>query len=104
MAGGDNDFALIASHQDQVVAVPPDARVFAHAPDGTCPVGGLIVGERAWTIQLHPEFVPDLADHLLAGRIELIGVEKVAAARASLARPLNRPTVAAWIARTFAQR
>ena len=102
MADGDHEVALIASHQDQVVAVPPDARVFAHARDGTCPVGGLIVGERAWTIQLHPEFVPDLADHLLAGRVELIGADKVAAARASLGRPLSRPTVAAWIARTFA--
>ena len=102
MSGTDDDVTLIASHQDQVVAVPPDARVFARATDGSCPVGGMIVGERAWTIQLHPEFVPDLADHLLAGRVDLIGADKVTAARASLGRPLSRPMVAAWIARSFA--
>ncbi len=99
--------ALIASHQDQVVEPPPGARVFARAEDGSCPVGGMVVGERAWTIQLHPEFLPDLADHLLAGRIDLIGAEKVARARATLtpaalgARPLSRPTVASWIATTL---
>src|SRR4051812_25880314 len=43
--------AIIASHQDQVVAVPPDARVIASAATGYCPVAGLAVGERAWTLQ-----------------------------------------------------
>lgn len=93
--------SLIASHQDQVVGVPDAAAVFASAADGSCPVGGMTVGDRAWTIQLHPEFVPDLADHLLAGRIDLIGEAKVAAARATLDRRLSRPTVARWIGRFF---
>ena len=93
--------ALIASHQDQVVDVPPDARVIATATNGYCPVAGLAVGERAWTLQGHPEFVPDLADHLLAGRVELIGAERVAVARASLTQPLDRATVARWIANFF---
>jgi GMP synthase-like glutamine amidotransferase len=93
--------AIIASHQDQVVDVPPDARVIATAANGYCPVAGLAVGERAWTLQGHPEFVPELADHLLAGRIELIGAERVATARASLTQPLDRRTVARWIANFF---
>jgi GMP synthase-like glutamine amidotransferase len=101
MTPGADGIALIASHQDQVVRVPDDATVFAHAPDGSCPVGGLLVGERAWTIQLHPEFVPDLADHLLAGRVELIGADKVAAARASLDRPRTSDVVADWIGEFF---
>jgi GMP synthase-like glutamine amidotransferase len=101
MAPGDERIALIASHQDQVVELPRDATCFATAPDETCPIGGMIVGERAWTLQLHPEFVPDLADHLLAGRVELIGADKVARARATLHQPLSRPTVAAWISRFF---
>ena len=91
----------IASHQDQVVDVPPDARVIASATSGYCPVAGLAVGERAWTLQGHPEFVPALADHLLAGRVELIGAEPVARARASLTQPLDRVTVARWIANFF---
>ncbi len=92
--------ALLASHQDQVVSVPPDARVIASAP--YCPIAGLAVGTRAWTVQAHPEFVPALADHLLAGRVELIGAARVAAARASLSSPIDSRVVGAWIARFFA--
>jgi GMP synthase-like glutamine amidotransferase len=95
-------FALLASHQDQVVDVPPDARVLATSVDGSCPVAGLAVGDRAWTLQGHPEFVPELADHLLAGRVELIGEERVTAARATLRQPLDRLIVARWIANFFA--
>jgi GMP synthase-like glutamine amidotransferase len=93
-------FALIASHQDQVVAVPDDARVIATSD--FCPVAGLAVGDRVWTIQPHPEFVPSLADHLLAGRVELIGAERVAKARASLQQPIDRATIAEWIRATIA--
>jgi hypothetical protein len=46
--------------------------------------------------------VPSLADHLLAGRVELIGRERVARARASLTQPLDRTVVGEWIARFFA--
>ena len=91
--------ALIASHQDQVVDVPSEARVIARSEH--CPVAGLAVGERMWTLQGHPEFVPELADHLLAGRVELIGAERVAVARASLVQPLDRLMVARWIANFF---
>ena len=91
--------ALVASHEDQVVAVPDGAELLART-DG-CPVAGLLVGERAWTLQPHPEFVPKLADDLLAQRVELIGPAKVAAARASLTRPLDREVVSSWIGRFF---
>ena len=94
-----SSFALLASHQDQVSDVPADAIVIASAP--YCPVAGLAVGERAWTIQGHPEFVPPLADHLLAGRVELIGAERVAQARATIDQPLDRLTIGRWIANFF---
>ena len=91
--------SLIASHQDQVVDVPSAARVIARSD--YCPVAGLAVGERMWTLQGHPEFVPAMADHLLAGRVELIGVERVQTARSSLSTPTDREVVARWIAATF---
>jgi GMP synthase (glutamine-hydrolysing) len=91
--------ALIASHQDQVVEVPSGARVIARSAG--CAVAGLAVGERVWTLQGHPEFLPELADHLYAGRAELMGAERTAAARASLDRPTDRAVVAQWIAATF---
>jgi GMP synthase-like glutamine amidotransferase len=92
--------ALIASHEDQVTAVPAGAALLARSVTGDCAVAGLTVGDRAWTLQGHPEFVPALADHLLERRVELIGAERVAAARATLAQPLDRLDVARWIART----
>ncbi len=101
MSDDHTNVALIASHQDQVQSLPGDATLLFRAPDGSCPIAGMLVGERAWTIQLHPEFVPDLADHLLAGRVELIGADKVAAARATLSQPLARRRVADWIGRFF---
>lgn len=47
---------LAASHQDQVIDVPADATVWADSD--YCPNGGMFVGERAWTLQVHPEFSP----------------------------------------------
>jgi GMP synthase-like glutamine amidotransferase len=93
---------LIASHQDQVMTLPDGAELLARAVNGECALAGFTVGTRAWTLQAHPEFVVPLADHLLARRVELIGADKVAAARASLATPLDRLIVGAWIARFFA--
>jgi GMP synthase-like glutamine amidotransferase len=91
--------ALIASHEDQVVGVPPGARVIARSE--YCPVAGLAVGPRIWSLQAHPEFVPTLADHLLARRVDLIGAARVECARASLTQPTDREVVARWIAATF---
>jgi GMP synthase (glutamine-hydrolysing) len=89
--------ALLASHEDQVTAVPAGAELLTRA--GGCPVAGLVIGERAWTLQPHPEFAPPLAAHLLDQRVDLIGAARVAAARTTLDRPLDREVVAHWITR-----
>ena len=91
--------ALIASHEDQVVDVPPEASVIARSND--CPVAGLAVGDRIWTVQGHPEFVPELADYLLSLRVDLIGAERVRTARATLSEGTDQEAVARWIAATF---
>jgi GMP synthase-like glutamine amidotransferase len=101
MVGDHSNVRLIASHQDQVMSLPGEATLLFRAADGSCPIAGMAIGDRAWTIQLHPEFVPELADHLLAGRVALIGSEKVAAARATLTQPLSQRRVAEWIGRFF---
>ena len=88
---------LIASHEDQVTGVPTGAELLATAD--TCPVAGLVVGERAWSVQGHPEFTPELAAALLDLRVGRSGAEKVAAARTSLTGPDDRAAVGAWIAR-----
>ena len=92
--------ALISSHQDQVTELPASAELLFKSE--YCPNGGFAIGERAWTLQVHPEFTPELADQLLAGRVELIGADRVAQARASLSRSLDRHLVAGWIKTFFA--
>jgi GMP synthase-like glutamine amidotransferase len=93
---------LIASHEDQVATLPEGAELLARGLTGESAIAGFTVGERAWTLQAHPEFVAPLADHLLSRRVELIGAEKVTTARASLTAPLDREIVGCWIAHFFA--
>ena len=93
------DIILAASHQDQVMQLPNEARLMARAP--YCPVGGMLIGERAWTLQVHPEFSPALADSLLATRLALFGEEAVNAARVTLKEPLQQNRIAGWMSRFF---
>jgi GMP synthase-like glutamine amidotransferase len=96
-----NQIVLAASHQDQVQSLPNGARLFATAD--YCPVGGMLIGERAWTLQVHPEFSPALADSLLATRLALFGEEKASAARDTLSEPLQQDRIAGWISNFFHQ-
>ena len=96
-----DDIVLAASHQDQVQQLPSDARLLARAD--YCPIGGMLIGEHAWTLQVHPEFSPALADSLLATRLQLFGEEKAEAARATLSQPLHQHRIAGWISRFFEQ-
>lgn len=95
------DIVLAASHQDQVMHLPDGARLMARAP--YCPVGGMLIGERAWTLQVHPEFSPALADSLLATRLALFGEEAAASARDTLKQPLQQNRIAGWMSRFFHQ-
>jgi len=85
-------FAVLASHQDQVVAVPDDARVWCRSDH--CPNAGLIVGERMWTMQPHPEFTVPLVSVLYPSRRDRIGDATTDAAMASLSRPLANREIA----------
>ena len=70
MDGKVGPIRLPASHQDQVVELPPGAEVWASSD--FCRMGGLVWRDQpAITIQLHPEFDPGLchgADRVAAGR------------------------------------
>jgi len=96
MAGLPEHFAVRALHQDQVVDLPPDATVLARSAH--CPYAALAYGDPdapdAVSLQPHPEFGPEFMDELLALRAgTAFPVEAAAAARASLARPVEN---AAW--------
>jgi GMP synthase-like glutamine amidotransferase len=73
---------LLASHQDQVLALPPGATLMAEHPQ--CPVAAYRVEDRVWCVQPHPEFVPDYSRFLLNKRREQLGQAAWAEGLASL--------------------
>lgn len=84
---GTGDLRLIASHQDQVVRLPPGAELLARSE--ACPVAGYRLGERVICLQGHPEFDAALARSLYSSRRDLVGADVVDAALATLDRPLT---------------
>ncbi|WP_292062506.1 glutamine amidotransferase-related protein [Brevundimonas sp. UBA7664] len=87
--------AIPASHQDQVVEKPDDARVLLRS-DFT-PFAGLAWGEDAISFQPHPEFTPAFTTELTAGRHDRIDPALVARAVDSLKAPDDRAIVGGWI-------
>ncbi len=88
---------LPASHQDQVVEKPPGAEVWA-ASDFT-PYAGLVwPGERAISMQPHPEFDPAYAAALIENRRGKVYADDEAdQAVASFDGPDDRARVGGWI-------
>ena len=75
-------FCLLASHQDQVMTMPPGARQIA--TNDHCEVAGMALGEHILTFQGHPEFVPDYSREIMNFRREMIGEDRVTAGLNSL--------------------
>lgn len=93
---------LLASHQDQVLELPPGAQLLASAD--TCAVAAYHIGDHVIGVQAHPEFDAELVRHLYDGRRERIGNEAVDAALSSLARPLDNERTAAMLTSVVARR
>lgn len=95
--------AVPASHQDQVVVLPPGARVLAGS--AFTPYGILAYDDaRAISMQFHPEFDPAYAIALIeARRGTRFSDAQADAAIASLSAPNDRARLASWIARFLAQ-
>lgn len=87
--------SVAASHQDQVVEVPADARVVL-ASEFT-PYAGLDYGD-AISFQFHPEFTPGFARALIEARRDLFGA-LTEPALASYDAPDDRATAARWMGR-----
>lgn len=89
--------SLITSHQDQVLSVPDDVTVWSTSR--YCPAAGLLVGERAWSVQGHPEFTSDVAHVLYEGRRDRLGDALTDEARGSLGQPVSNRAMARAIVR-----
>lgn len=94
---------LPASHQDQVVEKPPGAQVWA-ASEFT-PFAGLVwPGERAISLQPHPEFEPAYAIALIETRRDgPLSPDQASQAVASFAGADDRARVGGWIGRFLAE-
>ena len=93
---GAETIAVPASHQDQVVAQPPDTRLIASS-DFT-PFAALAWTDRpAISFQFHPEFAPDYAKALIEYRRDRLPDPD--SAIASLDAPNDGARVAGWIRR-----
>lgn len=90
--------AIPASHQDQVVALPPGATVVGGS--AFTPFGMLSYGDSsAISMQFHPEFDPAYAAALIEARRGTRYTDQEAdAAIATLHKPNDRARVGGWIA------
>lgn len=101
--GPEREFALPASHQDQVVELPPHAHVVASS-DFT-PFAAIAYDDQpAISFQGHPEFDPAYATALIEARRGMRFDDAHAdAGVASLAHPNDRLEVGRWIVRFLDQ-
>lgn len=98
-------FTLNAMHQDQVLSLPPGARLIARSD--FCPYAALAYGDHAMTIQAHPEF-DNAYERALIGlrRGALIPEERADPALAATAETgvaTDAPNAARWIRDFFAK-
>lgn len=92
--------AMNAWHQDQVVEIPKDATVLAS--NDFCKYAALAYGDRAFSVQTHPEFEAPELDYLLRYRAPgIVPPDRIAAAAANLDRPLDNARIADRIADFF---
>ena len=90
------EIRLLASHQDQVEMLPPDARLLASST--FCPHAAFAVGNHMLAVQGHPEFTKTYAEFLMHKRRPLLGAAFEPGMR-SLDQPTDEGVMAAWIAR-----
>ncbi|MEJ2764787.1 GMP synthase [Photobacterium sp. MCCC 1A19761] len=88
-------YALLVSHQDQIVQLPPDTRVLAGSQ--SCPYAMILVGTHFLGIQGHPEFTPTYLQDLITLRHSSYPPATVRAALESLAGKTDHLAVTQWL-------
>ncbi len=98
-------FTLNAMHQDQVLSLPPGARLIASS--AFCPIAALAYGDHAISFQAHPEFDNAYERDLVAMRRGAVIPEEVAdPALAGIGDEALAPdaaNAALWIRRFFTE-
>ena len=104
LEGAAERFTLNAMHQDQVLSLPPGARLIASS--AFCPLAALAYGDHAISFQAHPEFDNAYERDLIAKRRgDLIPLDVADPALAAIGDAASAPdaaNAARWIRRFFA--
>ena len=92
--------ALNAWHQDQVTQIPADARVIGQ--NNFCENAFLLYGNRAFTLQAHPEFEAEFIEGLARTRAPgVVPTDLIEAAYEALDNPIQNQVIAKRIADFF---
>ena len=95
-----DEVVLNAWHQDQVTALPPGAEVVASSP--FCDYAALTYGDKAFSVQAHPEFDREATRMLLEVRAPgVVPDDRIAEAMEELDRPTDDRRLARDIAAFF---
>lgn len=94
-----DQIALLVSHQDQVLRLPPNARRL-WASD-FCPNAAFYIGDAVFCMQGHPEFDPPFMRELLEFRRDDVSAEAWQAAYDSAETPPDNAVCADWIGGFF---
>ena len=95
MKGGGNTIGGFVFHQDQVVALPSNARNIAG--NAACTIGMVVYDQPIFTLQSHPEFTKEFAaKRYRTSQGKALRNQEVADALASLDQPTHNPDVARW--------
>lgn len=86
---------VIAFHQDQVISLPPGAETFGRTD--FCEHAFVRYGDRALSIQPHPEFRPEYLEDLLRTRGDVLPPAIIDRARAASAANLARDRISGMI-------
>jgi GMP synthase-like glutamine amidotransferase len=92
---------LLMMCQDQVMELPPKARVIASS--SACPNAMITIGPNMLGIQGHPEFSIDFEEKLIGANAKFLAPGQVSESISSLANPVHSGEVGKWMARFFRQ-
>lgn len=88
-----------AAHSEQVLDLPPGARVLGGNAD--CPVGFYCIGTKVFATQYHPEMTDEFVKALVEEYAPKLPPAAAAQAKASLMRPADTPRFIEMITRFF---
>jgi len=95
MRPGKENVSLLASHQDQVVQLPPQARLIAS--NDFCVNAAFQLNDSVLCFQGHPEFSREYLEYIMNKRREQLGEKIYNNAKKSLAEQDEHKLVAQWI-------